>query len=839
MDNSPIDTTTTSRQPRHYATIGIDDVFLEPPNHPFPKTYYCLSQNNTNGGNDDDDTTITQSFLSSEIVGVLKDSAEDFVVREIAREGRAIPGRVTDDVERTAFRVADIVDIQNEEEIILHSSREQNNKIAKSESAHTDSTKDKTGKESDPNRVAGSTIESNPSIPEKAAMPAQVAPITLLKTVLQEILKDDRSPEDIFECCQSLEKNAVQRMKEADSHTSPKDALDTHVLFPPIPSDFSNLKNREGLAGIDRRAFHEAFRRMYPLLKCETDHDQMKISADDFFDDLIPFLYNPQEDLPILYKFQKQGFTAASISENNRHRHQRGRSGKRKRDRDDSENLGVVTVPILRLKPDLSKDDRRPIHRLIAQKNRAFQTNTLSNHPLEADNIEKGVCNAIEIYWDSRAIKRLKKAKPNKDCDNANISEASDQTPNTLCVVKKREKEHLTTITHLCSALKCRTSDVGMAGIKDMKAITYQYCTLRNVGLERLRRARPMLEGKGIEIGTMRKVGFMLQNGDLQGNRFRIVIRNVKRVYVQKVKSGIPVEEFCSCEKEHLQEMFERIQRSGFVNFYGEQRVGTPGERAEVGVRTFDVGRAMLQGNFSEAIDLLMIGRTISYSRDESENPCEARVRQAWKESNGDPAATLKAFPKGENLPRERAVLQGLKRYGKSEPLAAIQCLPYNVRKFWINAYQSWIWNVMASTRLRIHGTLPVVGDLFLEEGATNKNDVKVVNEANLSSVSISQVVLPLPGYDVRYPENEIGDTYKRLLAEENISFDKKGPTEGTAKGAYRNLVAKADNMAMTFEDKSDNLRSASSACISFDLPSGCYATMLLRELMYKTVARD
>jgi len=158
---------------------------------------------------------------------------------------------------------------------------------------------------------------------------------------------------------------------------------------------------------------------------------------------------------------------------------------------------------------------------------------------------------------------------------------------------------------------------------------------------------------------------------------------------------------------------------------------------------------------------------------------------------------------------------------------------------FWINAYQSWIWNVMASTRLRIHGTLPVVGDLFLEEGATNKNDVKVVNEANLSSVSISQVVLPLPGYDVRYPENEIGDTYKRLLAEENISFDKKGPTEGTAKGAYRNLVAKADNMAMTFEDKSDNLRSASSACISFDLPSGCYATMLLRELMYKTVARD
>lgn len=399
-----------------------------------------------------------------------------------------------------------------------------------------------------------------------------------------------------------------------------------------------------------------------------------------------------------------------------------------------------------------------------------------------------------------------------------------------------------------------------------IQAVTYQFCTLRNIGPMRLFKAIPELKRKGIEIGTIQKVDFFLNLGDLQGNRFDITLRGIQRVKVGSTGS----ESLCACDKQHLKDAFERVQRSGFVNFFGEQRVGAPGETADVGVRTFDIGRAMLQGNYAKAIDLIMTGRSITHNA--NEDPKEKRVRTAWKESGGDPAATLKEFPKGENMPRERALMKGLNRYGKGEPLAAIQCLPYNVRRlvysactnrathafdgwivlalsnvplplhdsycrFWINAYQSFVWNSMASARLKHYGSKAAIGDLYQVDESSGAFDVRVVDEDSLPVVKFEQVVLPLPGYAIRYPNNDVGGFYKTLLSEEGIEFVKQGDDERTAKGAYRSLMAKADNMQLRLnDDESESL--AATMNIQFDLPAGCYATMLLREMMLTTIAR-
>ena len=850
MDRNP------TPKPRHYATIGIGDVFLEPPKHRLPKSYLL--------GND---AGKVASFVSSEIVGAIKETPEDFLVREIAKKGRVIPG-MTSDAERQAFQVADIVSIVDDQ--TDESPKKNHNEMPKSDNQNTteNETRAENQQENESDHqvdVINDIKDETPSqetaskgqaIQDAEPTPTiELPPRELLEAVLLELVPDHDEiiVSDILASLQSLEKQSVERMANISNPTPEEEEQETEkavpggVFIPAIPPNFSHLEKPGVLSGVDRRAFHEAFRLTFPLLKCETvpeNNNKVMVTADDFFDDLIPLLYNPREDLPIFYRFHKRGCVSAPQTGNGRH-HGKSKEGKRKRDRDLPDDPTASGEPILRLRPDLSKDDRRPIHHLIAQKNRSFQTRTLSNYVLDPKSKEitttRGT--AIQVHWAFGAVKRArKKFKPNNGGRNngSTSSKESDPTPNTICVLKKREKEHLTAITALCSAVKCRTGDVGLAGIKDMKAVTYQFCTLRNVGIGRLRRAIPNLKRKGIEIGTMRKVGFMLQNGDLQGNRFGITLKGVKRVHIERNEKDDLVEQFRPCEKEHLREMFQRVQRSGFVNFYGEQRVGAPGETSEVGVRTFDVGRAMLQGDFSKAIDLLMTGRAILHSRDAKENPPETRVREAWKESNGDPVATLKVFPKNDNMPRERAVMKGLKRYGKAEPLAAIQCLPHNVRRFWINAYQSWIWNSMASARLIRYGSAsPVIGDLFTEDGATDINDVKVVDSENFSSVSLNQVVLPLPGFGVRYPENEIGDAYRRLLDEDNISFEKKGPDEGTAKGAYRHLVTKAEEMELTFQDDKNEALCASSITVSFDLPAGSYATMLLREFLGKTVARD
>jgi tRNA(Glu) U13 pseudouridine synthase TruD len=82
---------------------------------------------------------------------------------------------------------------------------------------------------------------------------------------------------------------------------------------------------------------------------------------------------------------------------------------------------------------------------------------------------------------------------------------------------------------------------------------------------------------------------------------------------------------------------------------------------------------------------------------------------------------------------------------------------------FWINAYQSLIWNKMASVRILRLGASPAIGDLFMD----SNNEIEVVTEANLDNVELLQIVLPLPGYRTRYPENIIGDLYVKAMKQE------------------------------------------------------------------------
>ena len=102
------------------------------------------------------------------------------------------------------------------------------------------------------------------------------------------------------------------------------------------------------------------------------------------------------------------------------------------------------------------------------------------------------------------------------------------------------------------------------------------------------------LHSHEIELGRIQQVNWTLNQGDLQGNRFEITIHGVKWVEVQ-VNEGFYEKVFIPCEKGHVLTMASCIEKWGFINFYGEQRLGTPGHTSEVGVWAFDIGRALLQ----------------------------------------------------------------------------------------------------------------------------------------------------------------------------------------------------------------------------------------------------
>ena len=166
-------------------------------------------------------------------------------------------------------------------------------------------------------------------------------------------------------------------------------------------------------------------------------------------------------------------------------------------------------------------------------------------------------------------------------------------------------------------------------------------------------------------------------------DRFEITVRNLGRVK-RHILGGEEKECSFPVHSSHIDAMVERVGEAGFINFYGEQRVGNAGSRAHVGVRSFDVGRAMLKRDFQEAIDLIMAGRSSTVYTPGDD---ETKARKIWKASGGDAKTTLNAFPKNRStMVRERDLIKGLLRYG--DALEAMRCVPHNMRMFWIHGYQ-------------------------------------------------------------------------------------------------------------------------------------------------------
>ncbi len=73
------------------------------------------------------------------------------------------------------------------------------------------------------------------------------------------------------------------------------------------------------------------------------------------------------------------------------------------------------------------------------------------------------------------------------------------------------------------------------------------------------------------------------------------------------------------------------------------------------------------------------------------------------------------------------------------------------MRLMYVHAYQSYVWNVIASERVRAYGLKTMVGDLVYDK----QKNVVVLNDANIISYTIEDVILPLPGYSITYPNNQ------------------------------------------------------------------------------------
>lgn len=428
---------------------------------------------------------------------------------------------------------------------------------------------------------------------------------------------------------------------------------------------------------------------------------------------------------------------------------------------------------------------------------------------------------------------------------------------------------------------------MGYAGMKDKRGVTSQFCTLYRQEPQVLEGINKGGQGGGntqkggvsiLRVGNFEYVSKELSLGMLNGNRFDVVLRNVDA-------SNATGEDRIPETKECLKAAAIALRERGFINYFGMQRFGKYYD-------THKVGLCILKGNFQGAVDVIMQPKP-------DETPRYAMVRDKWakrfdklddnandqereKAEANCARDVLRAF--GRFMTCEMSILNSLARK-PCDYRRAFGCIAKNMRMMFLHAVQSIVWNKVASSRIDTLGPEVVVGDLVLtadktaDEGGSGTSglegkSVKVVDAADVANrtYDMTDVVLPLVGTKIQYPENESGAVFDSFLADHGVTkrhFSKVQDRDLTFKGDYRKLVCKPTDVDFEILEYTDPLQPLVktdlmklegvdldlSTCspegegekkdillgmvIGFTLPSSSYATITLRELMKRPTSSD
>ena len=282
---------------------------------------------------------------------------------------------------------------------------------------------------------------------------------------------------------------------------------------------------------------------------------------------------------------------------------------------------------------------------------------------------------------------------------------------------------------HLSRTLQCPPQEIGIAGLKDRRAITRQFVSIP----AKLEPSVAQIDTDRIRVLSQRRHGNKLRTGHLRGNRFSILIRNV-------AESAL----------ENAAVVAEEIRQWGFPNYYGTQRFGFGG------------------GTLQTGVDLLA-GRK-----------------------------------KSRDLPGDRRFLL----------------------RFALSAVQSDLFNQALAQRLT-DGLLKTVlqGDIMEVVDSGGKFVAEdIAAEQPRYEAGETAVTGPIYGMKMREPTGEPAEREAKLLESSGLRPEHFAKYTNLMTGTRRAYVVRPGELSVSSEPT--GLR------FEFSLPSGAYATSLLREFL-------
>ncbi|KAI0014102.1 pseudouridine synthase [Xylariaceae sp. FL0662B] len=382
----------------------------------------------------------------------------------------------------------------------------------------------------------------------------------------------------------------------------------------------------------------------------------------------------------------------------------------------------------------------------------------------------------------------------------------------------KENRDTIDAINQIARLLNLKPSFFGTAGTKDRRAVTVQRVSMRRRNPQTL----VFINNDriyGVKIGDFKFEQHPIHLGSHNGNEFVIVVKNCSF----SGTDGLSFDQKLEIAKSTVNSALEQITQNGFINYYGTQRFGTH----QIG--TQEVGMKILKQDFEGAVSALLsfnpalldTSEADQVARTQREDAARARACSVFS-NTGDAQAALRYLPRRCNV--ESSLMRHLGRHPKDH-IGALLSISRGMRSMYVHAYQSLVWNFAASKRWELFGSQVVKGDLVLVKtgnstgwGDPDENDEEIIHlveggaitedtpglkvhaltdeEVGSGKYSIFDIVLPTPGWDVVYPNNEIGPFYSDFMArEENGGLNPQDmlrrQRDFSLPGTYRKLMGK------------------------------------------------
>jgi tRNA pseudouridine13 synthase len=335
--------------------------------------------------------------------------------------------------------------------------------------------------------------------------------------------------------------------------------------------------------------------------------------------------------------------------------------------------------------------------------------------------------------------------------------------------VYKLKKKKIDTNHALSDVFRKKGIRLKSLGLKDASAITEQFVCSGNKG--------KAIESFSTDKYSLEKIGFVkkpLSKKDMIANHFKIKISE------------------CS------NDLSSFTENDKILNFYGYQRFGSKRPVTHL------IGKAILQRDFKKAVELIL-----SFT-----SPYDSKENTEIREKLSDKENYEKYFDQVPyQMDIERIVLKEMIEHG--DALRAIRAIQISLRRFYIQAYQSFLFNQSLSSAFcdgeNLFEAQP--SDVCFDFHGIIGKYVKGLDQ---------RLALPFVGYSY-YKKTRFDYQISKILEQEEITpkdFFIKEMQEVSSEGGFRQAALHCFDY------------SSYETTVEFSLSRGSFATILLREIM-------